>query len=105
MIGKGGLVAAVLLLVLSTAFAVLNGRSFVSLDFWVFRMSRVPVSVVVFGALLMGMGVMLLAGLRSDLRVREILRKSLEEEGRREQEWRDRNQQELFSSNEDGADS
>ncbi len=101
MTGRGGLVAAVLLLALSTAFAALNGRNYVALDLGVLRLSRVPVSVVVFAALLAGMAVMLFAGLRSDLRVREILRKNLEQEGRREQEWRDRNQQELFGSDED----
>ena len=74
-------------------------------DFGLFELRRVPVSIVVFGALLVGMAIMLLAGLRSDLRVREVLRKKWEEEGRREQEWRDRNQQELFGGEADDTES
>ena len=100
MIGKGGAVGAVLLLILSTVFAALNRGSSVGVDLGLFELRRVPVPIVVFGAVLIGMAIMLLAGLRSDLRVREILRNRWEEEGRREQEWRDRNQQELFGTEE-----
>ena len=104
MIGRAGVVGAAVLLALSTVFAALNRGSSVGVDLGLFELRRVPMPIVVFGAVLIGMAIMLLAGLRSDLRVREILRSKWEEEGRREQEWRDRNQQELFGAEERETD-
>ena len=54
----------------------------------------------------MGMVVMLVAGVRSDLRVRALLRQRLEDEDREERALIDRTQQDLFSPlpREDGGD-
>ena len=46
----------------------------------------------------MGMLVMLVAGIRSDLKVRAVLRQRLEDEDREERALIDRTQQDLFPS-------
>tara|TARA_B100001741_G_C16097820_1_gene389622 strand:- start:30 stop:266 length:237 start_codon:yes stop_codon:yes gene_type:complete len=63
----------------------------------------VPLTVVVFGAVILGMLVMLGAGVQSDLKVRRILRARLVEEDREERERAvDQSQQDLFPES-DGA--
>ena len=52
--------------------------------------------MVGFTGLFMGMVVMLVAGIRSDLKVRAVLRQRLEAEDREERALIDRNQQDLF---------
>lgn len=65
-------------------FTVLNGDQRITLDLGFTRFHRFPVTMVAFAALLVGMLVMLLAGLHTDLRVRQILRDRLMEEARAE---------------------
>lgn len=65
-------------------FTALNGDQRITLDLGFTQFYRFPVTMVAFGALLLGMLVMLLAGLHSDLRVRTILRDRLIEETRAE---------------------
>tara|TARA_B100000029_G_C17000778_1_gene751105 strand:- start:316 stop:552 length:237 start_codon:yes stop_codon:yes gene_type:complete len=63
----------------------------------------VPLTVVVFVAVILGMVVMLGAGVQSDLKVRRILRARLVEEDREERERAvDQSQQDLFPES-DGA--
>ncbi|HSG47790.1 MAG TPA: hypothetical protein VLA43_08270, partial [Longimicrobiales bacterium] len=69
-------------LVGSTGFAGLNGGQRVTLRLGVATFYRVPLPVVAFSALILGMLVMLAAGISSDLRVRRILRDRLAEEDR-----------------------
>ncbi|MCY4646250.1 MAG: hypothetical protein OXE73_05190 [Gammaproteobacteria bacterium] len=65
-------------------FTVHNGGQRITLDLGFARFYRFPVTMVAFAALLVGMLVMLLAGLHTDLRVRKILRDRLIEEARAE---------------------
>lgn len=83
-------------LALSMAFAALNGGQRVTLRLGFATFYRVPVTAVAFGALVLGMVVMLVAGIHSDLKVRGILRARLAEEARAERALGDRSQQELF---------
>lgn len=71
-------------LVASMAFAGLNGSQRVTLRLGFATFYRVPLSVVAFGALIVGMIIMLVAGISSDLRVRRILRERLVQEGEEE---------------------
>lgn len=84
-------------LVASILFAALNGSQRVTIDLGVFVLYRVPLALVGFTGLFMGMMVMLIAGVRSDLKVRAVLRQRLEAEDREERARIDRNQQDLFS--------
>jgi uncharacterized integral membrane protein len=80
----GGVVGVLLVLVASMGFAALNGGQRVTLRLGVATLYRVPLTAVAFGALILGMVVMLVAGIHSDLRVRKILRERLAEEDREE---------------------
>lgn len=90
-------------LVGSMAFAGLNGGQRVTLRLGVATFYRVPLSVVAFGALILGMVVMLVVGIASDLRVRRILRDRLAEEDREERArlFVDRAQTSLFEDEEE----
>lgn len=90
-------------LVSSMAFAGLNGGQRVTLRLGVATFYRVPLSVVAFGALILGMVVMLVVGIASDLRVRRILRDRLAEEDREERArlFVDRAQTSLFEDEEE----
>ncbi len=83
---------------LSMAFAVLNGGQRVTLRLGLTTFYRVPLTAIAFGALIMGMLVMLFAGVHSDLKVRRILRERLAEEDREERAriLVDRSQRDLF---------
>ena len=84
-------------LALSMAFAASNPGQRVTLRFGVVTLYRVPVTAVAFGALILGMIVMLVAGIHSDLKVRRILRERLAEEDREEKARTvDRSQRDLF---------
>ena len=93
-----GTVAVLVVLALSMAFAAVNGGQRVTLRLGLLTLYRVPVTVVAFGALILGMLVMLVASIHSDLRVRRILRERLAEEDRAEKARAeiDRNQRDLF---------
>ena len=85
------------ILVLSMGFASLNSGQRVTLRLGFVDFYQVPMTVVAFGSLVVGMFVMLVAGVRSDLKVRRILRARLVEEDREERElFVDRDQQDLF---------
>lgn len=93
-----GVIGVLLVLVLSMGFAALNGGQRITLRLGFITLYAVPLTLVVFSALILGMLVMLLAGVRSDLRVRRILRDRLarEDEEERARMFVDRNQQDLF---------
>lgn len=96
-----GTAAVLVVLVLSLLFTAANGGQWVTLDLGVTTFYRVPLPYVVFGALVVGMLVMLLTGIHADLRVRRILRDRLEEEDREERtRFVDRSQQDLFPPSE-----
>ena len=84
-------------------FASLNSSHRVTLRLGFVTLLGVPLTVVVFGAVILGMVVMLGAGVQSDLKVRRILRARLVEEDREERERAvDQSQQDLFPES-DGA--
>lgn len=96
-----GLIGILALLVCSLAFAYLNSGHRVTLRLGIVSLYGVPLTVVVFGSVIAGMVVMLAAGIRSDLKVRRILRVRLAEEDREERErFVDLSQQDLFSEDE-----
>lgn len=99
-----GVVGIILVLILSMAFATLNGGQRVTLRLGFMTLYGVPLTVVAFGGLVTGMVIMLGAGIRSDLKVRRILRARLREEDLEEKSrFIDRSQQDLFGE-EDGED-
>jgi len=82
---------------LGMGFASLNSGQRVTIRLGFVTFYGVPLTVVAFGSLLLGMVVMLAAGVRSDLKVRRILRARLEEEDLAERtRFVDRDQQDLF---------
>ncbi len=94
LIGPIGILLAVVFSVLFTAW---NGTQRVTVDLGLFTLFRVPVVFLAFGGMVFGMFVMLIAGLDSDLRVRQILRDRLKDEDREEKErFIDLDQHDLF---------
>jgi uncharacterized integral membrane protein len=90
----GGVLVAV---ALAMGFASLNSGQRVTLRLGLVTFYGVPLTVVAFASLLAGMLVMLVAGVRSDLKVRRILRARLEAEDLEERaRFIDRAQQDLF---------
>lgn len=84
-------------LALALGFASLNSGQRVTLRLGLVTIYGVPLTVVAFGSLLVGMFVMLVAGIHSDLKVRRILRARLQEEDRQERtRFVDDDQHELF---------
>jgi hypothetical protein len=98
LLGVAGVLAA---LALAMGFASLNSGQRVTLRLGLITLYGVPLTVVAFGSLLAGMLVMLIAGVRSDLKVRGILRARLEAEDLEERRFIDRDQQELFGRSEE----
>ena len=97
-----GAAGVLVVLALSMAFAALNGGQRVTLRLGFATLYRVPLTAVTFSALILGMVVMLVAGIHSDLKVRRILRERLAEEDREEKAHLvDRNQQDLFEAQQD----
>ncbi len=78
-------------------FAAANAGHRVTLSLGLFTLYQVPVTLVAFSGLFLGMVIMFAAGVHSDLKVRRILRERLADESRQEQSWIDRHQQDLFS--------
>lgn len=93
-----GILGVLLVLGLSMGFAALNGGQRLTLRLGFVTIYRIPLSVVVFGSVILGMVIMMVAGIRSDLRVRRILRDRLarEDEEERARIYIDRNQKDLF---------
>jgi len=88
-----------MLLALAAAleFASLNSGQRVTLRLGFVSLYGVPLTVVTFASLLVGMLIMLLAGIRTDLKVRRILRARLQAEDREERSrFVDNDQQDLF---------
>jgi uncharacterized integral membrane protein len=89
--------ATAVALVLAMGFASLNSGQRVTLRLGFVTVYGVPLTVIAFASLLLGMFVMLVAGIRSDLKVRGILRARLEAEDLEERNrFVDRDQQDLF---------
>lgn len=83
--------------VVAMGFAALNSGQRVTLRLGVVTLFGVPLTVVAFGSVIAGMVVMLIAGVRSDLKVRRILRARLIEEDLEERaRFVDRHQRDLF---------
>jgi uncharacterized integral membrane protein len=94
-----GAIAVLGLLVLTLGFAALNSGQRVTLRLGAATLYGVPLTVVAFASVIAGMTVMLVAGVRSDLKVRHILRARLAEEDREERaRFVDQDQQDLFSA-------
>lgn len=96
-----GILSVFAVVVLAMGFAAANAGHRVTLNVGLFTLYRVPVTLVAFSGLLVGMLVMFAAGVHSDLKVRRILRERLAEEAQQEQQWIDRNQQDLFGGGEE----
>ena len=71
-----------LLVVLAVGFARANAGIEVTIDLWMFTLRRVPVTFVAFGGMVVGMGVVLVAGINADLKVRRLLRERHLEDSR-----------------------
>jgi len=100
-----GALGIVTVLFLSMGFASLNSGQRITLRLGFATFYGVPLTVVAFGSLIVGMLVMLGAGIRSDLKVRSILRARFVEEDREERErFVDRAQQDLFEQEAREAD-
>ena len=94
MLAGGGILAA---LALAMGFASLNSGQRVTLRLGLVTLYGVPLTVIAFASMLVGMIVMLVAGVRSDLKVRRILRARLEAEDIEERNrFIDRDQHDLF---------
>ncbi|MEZ4414890.1 MAG: lipopolysaccharide assembly protein LapA domain-containing protein [Gemmatimonadota bacterium] len=91
-----GWIGGLVLLIASLSFAAANGAQRVRLDLGLTTLYRVPLALVVFGSLILGMVIMLLVGIQADLKVRRLLKEKLAEEGREERERVDRFQRDLF---------
>lgn len=71
-------IVAIAMLVAVAAFAFLNAGQRVTVDLGFHVFHHVRLTIVVYGALLLGMLAMFVLGLRHDLRVRRLLREQLE---------------------------
>jgi uncharacterized integral membrane protein len=91
-----GVMSALLVALLAMGFAALNAGYRTTLNLGFFTLYRVPVTLVAFGGLILGMLVMFATGVHGDLKVRRILRERLAQESREERKWIDRNQRDLF---------
>lgn len=65
----------VVLVAAATAFAALNGGHRVRVELGLLTLERVPVPVLVFVSVVLGMVVCVLAGVRADLRSRRRMRR------------------------------
>jgi uncharacterized integral membrane protein len=72
----GGRIAFIVVFTAAAAgFAVQNGGTRVTLHLGILTLRSVSLSAVVFGSILVGMVMVLLAGLRADLRTRRMVRR------------------------------
>ena len=69
-----GWIVLAVVMVLGLLFAAGNAGRVVSINLGLFSISRVPVTFVAFGGMVVGMGVVLAAGINADLKVRRLLR-------------------------------
>jgi len=96
-----GVVFVLVVVFLAMTFAAANGGNRATLSLGLFTLYRIPVTLVAFSGLLVGMLVMFATGIHSDLKVRKILRDRLAKETLEEQGWIDRNQRDLFAQDSD----
>ena len=96
-----GILFVLAVVLLAMGFAAANAGHRATIDLGLFTLYRVPVTLVAFTGLLVGMVVMFATGVHTDLRVRRILRERLAEEAQKEQRWIDGNQQDLFAGERD----
>lgn len=96
-----GAALVIAVLVGAVLFAAGNATERVTLDLGFTAVYRVPLTFVVFGALFVGMLVMVVVGIESDLKVRRILRDRLREEDQEERSRHDRYQRDLFREDDD----
>ena len=61
-------------IVLGIAFALGNAGREVTINLGIVTLNSVPVTFVAFGGMVVGMGVVLVAGINADLKVRRLLR-------------------------------
>jgi len=97
-----GAAAVLMVLLLSVGFASLNGTQQVTLRLGFTTFYRVPLTMVAFAALVLGMLLMFVTSIHSDLKVRRILRERLVQEDREERARTivDRDQKDLFEDRE-----
>ena len=69
-----GWLALGLVVVSGIGFAIANAGREVTIEFGLFTLYGVPVTFVAFGGMIVGMAVMLGAGINADLKVRRLLR-------------------------------
>ena len=95
-----GAAGVLFLLAFAMWFTALNGGQRITVRLGLLTLYRVPLSVLVFAALVLGMVIMLVVGINSDLRVRRILRDRLAAEDREERAriFVDQTQQDLFEA-------
>ena len=86
--GTGGTVNRVagwlglaLVVVLGVGFAMANAGREVMINLGIVTLQRVPITFVAFGGMVVGMGVVLVAGINADLKVRRLLRERHLEDG------------------------
>lgn len=72
-----GVLGILVILVGVMVFARLNGAESATVELGVATFQDVPITFVLFAGLILGMVVMLLAGLHADLKVRRLLRQRL----------------------------
>lgn len=59
---------------LGVGFAIANAGREVMINLGIITLQRVPITFVAFGGMVVGMGVVLVAGINADLKVRRLLR-------------------------------
>jgi uncharacterized integral membrane protein len=96
-----GVLSVLVVVLLAMWFAAANAGHRVNLNLGFVTLYQVPVALVAFCGLFVGMVLMFGTGVHSDLKVRSILRERLAEEAQREQTWIDRNQRDLFAEEKD----
>jgi hypothetical protein len=96
-----GILSFLAVVLLAMGFAAANAGHRATLDLGLFTLYRVPVTLIAFTGLLVGMVVMTATHLSNDLKVRQILRERLADEAEKEQRWIDKNQQDLFAGEKD----
>jgi uncharacterized integral membrane protein len=69
-----GWIGLAAVIALAVGFAMANAGREVSIDFGLFALYGVPVTFVAFGGIVVGMAIVLIAGINADLKVRRLLR-------------------------------
>lgn len=99
-----GVLSFLAVLLMALGFAAANAGHRVTINLGLFTLYQVPVTLVAFSGLFLGMVTMFLTGVHTDLKVRKILRDRFAQESRQEQIAIDKNQQDLFGASETPQD-